>query len=175
MHGHEIPSTTSTTEITTKTTTATMTTTKNQMETTTREGYSSTTSPPSDSKTFIIVIVVVIVVIFIATFIVLLLCLSLCCKKSEKVQTVKMATARSTDSYMIADRGKPKIEASPTYEDIQTQVTYATDLQVKKYVSSTNIGEGTTVVGKQTVNDTMDDKRMSTKVEERSKGESTFE
>ena len=90
-----------------------------------------------------------------------------------------MATARSTDSYMIADRGnrgKPKIEAKEdTYDDTPTKVTYATDLQVKKYVSSTNIGEGTTVVGKQTVNDRMDDKRMSTKVEERSKGESTFE
>nr|CAD2208810.1 unnamed protein product [Meloidogyne enterolobii] len=86
-----------------------------------------------------------------------------------------MATARSTDSYMIADRSKPKIEASPTYDDTPTQVTYATDLQVKKYVSSTNIDEGTTVVGKQTVNDTMDDKRMSNKDEERSKGESTFE
>nr|CAD2203339.1 unnamed protein product [Meloidogyne enterolobii] len=146
MHGHEeIPSTTSTT--TTKPTTETtieITTTKNQMETTTGE---PSPSSPSNNKTIIIVIVVSIV-IFIATFIVLLICLSLCCKKSEKNQTVKMATARSTDSYMIADRGKPKIEAKEdTYDDTPTKVTYATDLQVKKYVSSTNIGEGTTVVG----------------------------
>uniref|UniRef100_A0A915NYT3 Uncharacterized protein n=1 Tax=Meloidogyne floridensis TaxID=298350 RepID=A0A915NYT3_9BILA len=146
MHGHEeIPSTTTTT--TTKPTTETtieITTTKNQMETTTGE---PSPSSPSNNKTFIIVIVVSIV-IFIATFIVLLICLSLCCKKSGKDQTVKMATARSTDSYMIADRGKPKIEAKEdTYDDTPTKVTYATDLQVKKYVSSTNIGEGTTVVG----------------------------